>query len=550
MKRLAFILFLFLSVSATYAQKLKKSERAVVSDLKESIYFLADDKLEGRRAGSEGERKAAAYIIEKFMAYGILPKGDDGSFKQAFPINEGRKVLPATALTLDGTTIDTASYFPLTFSSEGSVKGTVAPAVHESGEPWFVDLSFLLSENAHNPHFDLGEQLKKEVDTYKSKGATAVVFYTSGNADPDLSFDGHSKQERLSIPVIYIRKKAAARYLVSKDNFISLSLNIATAESSRTGYNVIGYIDNGAPNTIIIGAHYDHLGYGQDHNSLWAGPPQIHNGADDNASGTALIIEAARALKEQSAKRKSAYKNNNYLLMCFSGEELGLYGSKFFTEHPTIPLESVNFMINCDMVGRLNDGTKGITVGGYGTSPYWSNLTDKTKFLNIKFDSSGIGPSDHTSFYLKNIPVLFFFTGTHPDYHKPSDDADKINYTGELRVFQYIMNVVENTNKAGKLTFTKTREPAKTDAPRFTVTLGVMPDYTYSGTGLRIDGVIDGRVAHKAGMKAGDVITKLGDHKVSDINDYMKALSHFKKGDKTTVEYREGDNSKTVEVEF
>lgn len=550
MKRLAFILFLFLSTAATYGQKLKKSEQIVVNDLKESIYFLADDKLEGRRAGSEGERKAAEYIIEKFKSYGIQPMGDNGSFKQAFPINEGRKILGATTLVLNGATIDTSSYFPLTFSSEGVVRGMAAPAIHESGEPWFVDLSFLLSENAKNPHFDLEEQLKKEANAYKLKGATAIAFYTSGPADPDLFFDGHSRQERLSIPVIYIRKQTAAKYLISRDDFVNLSLNIATAESSRTGYNVIGYIDNGAPNTIVIGAHYDHLGYGQDHNSLWAGAPQIHNGADDNASGTALIIEAAKALKVQSHKRKSAFKDNNYLLMCFSGEELGLYGSKFFTEHPTIPLESVNFMINCDMVGRLNNDTKGITVGGYGTSPYWSALPEKTKFLNIKFDSSGIGPSDHTSFYLKNIPVLFFFTGTHPDYHKPTDDADKINYTGELRVFQYIMDVVESSNKAGKLSFTKTKEPAKTDAPRFTVTLGVMPDYTYSGTGLKIDGVIDGRVAQKAGMKAGDVITKLGDYKVSDINDYMKALSHFKKGDKTTVEYQEGAESKTVAVEF
>lgn len=550
MKHLVFVLFLFLSTTASFAQKLKKSEQAAVNDLKETVYFLADDKLEGRRAGSEGERKAAAYIIEKFKSYGIEPKGDNSTYNQAFPIHEGRKILPATFLKLDGATLDTASYFPLTFSSEGTIEGTVAPAIHESGEPWFTDINFLLSENAGNPHFDLSEQLKKEVKAYKAKGASAVVFYTSGKSDPDLAFDGQSKQERLAIPVIYIRKKAADRYLVSKDDFLTLSLKVATAESSRTGYNVIGYIDNGAPTTIVIGAHYDHLGYGQDHNSLWTGAPQIHNGADDNASGTALILEAAKQLKALSAKKRSKYKNNNYLFICFSGEELGLFGSKYFTEHPTIPLSSVNFMINCDMVGRLNEDTKGITVGGYGTSPYWSSLPEKTKFLNVKFDSSGIGPSDHTSFYLKNIPVLFFFTGTHPDYHKPSDDANKINYPGELRVFEYVMDVVENANKVGKLAFTKTREPAQTDAPRFTVTLGVMPDYTYSGAGLKIDGVIDGRAAQKAGMKAGDVITKLGDYKVSDINDYMKALSQFKKGDKTTVEYLESGNTKVVNVQF
>lgn len=550
MKRLIFLLFLFLSGSATFAQKLKKSEQAVVNDLKQSVYFLADDKLEGRRAGSVGERKAGEYIIEKFKTAGVEPKGENGTYLQGFPIAEGRQILPATFLKIDGAEIDTSLFFPLTFSSEGSAKGMVAPAIRESDAPWFSDLNFMLSQNKDNPHFDLEQTIKKEADGFKAKGATAVIFYTSGKEDPGLFFDGHSKQERLSIPVIYIRKKAAERYLVSKENFINISFTIATAEKSRTGYNVIGYIDNGASNTIVIGAHYDHLGYGQDHNSLWTGSPSIHNGADDNASGTALVIEAAKELKKLSGKKRSVYKNNNYLLICFSGEELGLFGSKYFTENPTIPLESVNYMINCDMVGRLNGDTKDIFIGGYGTSPYWATLPQKTKFLNVKFDSSGIGPSDHTSFYLKNIPVLFFFTGTHSDYHKPTDDADKVNYAGELRVLQYVLDIVENSNKTGKLAFTKTREPKSSDAPRFTVTLGVMPDYTFNGTGLRIDGIIGGRIAEKAGMKAGDVIIKMGEYKVTDIQDYMKALSHFKKGDKTTVEYLENGAAKTVNVEF
>jgi hypothetical protein len=247
----------------------------------------------------------------------------------------------------------------------------------------------------------------------------------------------------------------------------------------------------------------------------------------------------------------SKLKNNNYLFICFSGEELGLFGSKYFTSHPTIPLETVNYMINCDMVGRLNDSTHALTVGGYGTSPAWSKiLSQKTKTLSVKFDSSGIGPSDHTSFYLKNIPVLFFFTGIHPDYHKPTDDVDKINFNGELSVIQYIQNVLKETNKTDKLSFLKTREPQMGTSPRFTVTLGIMPDYSYTGQGVRADAIIDGRTAQKAGMMPGDVVVKLGDYVVTDIYNYMDALSKYKKGEATTVTILRENKTETLNIIF
>ena len=207
-------------------------------------------------------------------------------------------------------------------------------------------------------------------------------------------------------------------------------------------------------------------------------------------------------------------------------------------------------MINSDMVGRLNDSTHTITIGGYGTSPTWGNILDeKTKAFNVKFDSSGIGPSDHTSFYLKNIPVLFFFTGMHKDYHKPTDDVDKINFTGELQVIKYIYHVIEETNKLGKLAFLKTREP-KMEGKRFTVTLGIMPDYTFNGKGVRADGIIDGKIAQKPVCKAGDVIVKLGENSVSDLNSYMNVLSKYKKGDATTVTVMRGKDELKFNIIF
>ena len=215
-------------------------------------------------------------------------------------------------------------------------------------------------------------------------------------------------------------------------------------------------------------------------------------------------------------------------------------------------------MINMDMIGRLNDSSHTLTVGGYGTSPYWGEAfaaKGKTALyagnLKFRYDSSGTGPSDHTSFYRKDIPVLFYFTGLHTDYHKPTDDFDKINYAGQMNIVKHIYSLIENTAKQPqKIAFTKTREQQMGTSARFSVTLGIMPDYTFSGAGVRVDGVSENRPAQKAGIKAGDVITALGDHKVGSVESYMQALSKFKKGDKTTVKYNRGAETLSTTVEF
>ncbi|HPH99473.1 MAG TPA: M20/M25/M40 family metallo-hydrolase [Chitinophagaceae bacterium] len=322
----------------------------------------------------------------------------------------------------------------------------------------------------------------------------------------------------------------------------------SVTKKTRMGTNVIAYIDNKAPYTIILGAHFDHLGYGEDHNSMYAGTaPMIHNGADDNASGTAALLELARVLKKE---KKSPY---NYLFIAFSGEELGLFGSKYFVEHPTIDLQKVNYMINMDMVGRLNDSTHNLTIGGIGTSPTWSSiLSTQNPSFTIKIDSSGTGPSDHTSFYRKNIPVLFFFTGLHQDYHKPSDDFDKINYNGEAKIITFIQQVIKKSWGRGKLIFTKTKEQAMDNKHTIRVSLGIMPDYTFSGEGIKADGVSDGKPAQKAGLQAGDVIIKVDEWKVTDMKSYMKILSEEKlhKGYTTTVTIKRNNEILTLPITF
>ncbi len=540
-----FFFFLLIISQIVSAQRLKKSDKIVVQNLRDEIGYLASDKLEGRRAGTPGEKLAYEYIEQQFKGLNLIPKGDNDTYIQTFEINEGKQMLPNTGLSInENKLVADTDFFPFIFSANASVDSYASPSLSEKGAPWFLDIKDLLEKNKDNPHFDPEQEIKNNAADFASKGATAVIVFNSGKIDDGLQFNGKEKSDPLKIPVVFITRNAASKFLNDKTATYEIKLNVAIGDRKRTAHNVIGYIDNGAAYTIIIGAHYDHLGYGEDHNSLWTGPPEIHNGADDNASGTAAVIELARMLKN------SKYKKNNYLFICFSGEELGLFGSKYYTEHPTIDIGKTNYMINSDMVGRLNDSTHAITIGGYGTSPEWGKvLEEKTKAFKVKFDSSGIGPSDHTSFYLKNIPVLFFFTGIHADYHKPTDDVDKINFTGELDVIKYIYHVIEETNNDGKLAFTKTREP-KIEAKRFTVTLGIMPDYTFDGKGVRADGIIDGKIADKAGMKAGDIIIRLGDNQVSDMNSYMSALGKFKKGDSTTVTIVRDKNEMSFNITF
>lgn len=534
--------FVFFGASSGFSQKLKKADKLVISQLEAHISYLADDKLEGRRAGTAGESLAKTYISKQFEAIGLQPLGDDGWF-QTFPIFEGRDYRKSSYLFINGNEIGREHFFPLTQSPENIVEGMPSMALKEEGVPWFLDLAAEKEAHADNPHFDVADNILEKVKDAAAKGATALILYN----DPEFRYNPKQRGATLPIPVFFIDSVTAAKYLSDETEALEIKCKAGFTEIRRSGTNVVGFIDNGAPYTIILGAHYDHLGYGEDGNSmLRSNTRQIHNGADDNASGTAALIELARMLKHD---KKSAA---NYLVIAFSGEELGLNGSKYFTEHPTRPLEQVTYMINMDMVGRLNDSSHTLTVGGYGTSPSWSASfasLEKPDALQFKFDSSGTGPSDHSSFYRKDIPVLFFFTGLHSDYHKPSDDANRINYVGEYRILQLIHDLVRKTPTNQKLVFTKTREQSMSTA-RFSVTLGIMPDYTFSGNGVKVDGVSEGRPAKKAGIQAGDIILQLGNHSTASIEDYMKALGTFKKGDTTTVKFQRSGAEMNASVEF
>jgi Zn-dependent M28 family amino/carboxypeptidase len=550
-----YLLLLFLvgcSVSQKTTDKFK-DDAALTANIQKHVQYLADDKLEGRRTGSEGEKLAADYIIQEFKNAGLEPKGTN-SYLQPFQVNEGREYLPASSLSIDDQQLELGKdFYPLPYSANASVQGLPSIALQENGLPWFYDLKDLLKENASNPHFDPDATILSKAQSAQKKGATAFIIYNTSSAPSGIKFNPKDRTPVLSIPVVYVSQEASRKLLPDPSAMVDIKVKTELTERVRTGNNVIGFINNNAPTTVVIGAHYDHLGYGEDKTSLYAGKEAlIHNGADDNASGTAALIELSKLLKT------SNLKSNNYLFIAFSGEEQGLFGSKYFTENATVPLTSVNYMINMDMVGRLNDSSKVVTVGGYGTTPMWGSLYSSTSTnklyvdgLQFRFDSSGTGPSDHTSFYRKDIPVLFYFTGLHSDYHKPTDDFDKLNYRGETQVIKHIYSVIENIDHTKtKLAFSKTRETQTSTAARFSVSMGIMPDYTFTGAGVRVDGVSENKPAEKAGIKAGDIITAIDNNSISSLESYMQALGRYKKGDKAKVSFKRGSQTLSASVEF
>jgi len=548
-------ILLFLLIPATVSAQSKrkkqkmqaaaeqKASEELINKLQHHIQFLANDSLEGRRTGTKGELIAMNYIVQQYTQMGIEPKGTEG-YVQEFEINEGKKVTDKNYFKVNGEALElNKEYYPLAFSPNTKVESkSVMLSLKEKNAVWFLNVKDELEANKNNPHYDIDIYLQNEIKLATAKGATALIIYNTTPLPDNILFNKHDKTPLAPIPVIYLKFSAYKKYLSNLNATYEIALNVDIESNIRKARNVVAYINNNAANTIILGAHYDHLGFGEDKNALDA-LHEVHNGADDNASGTAALIELARMLQNTSAK------NNNYLFINFSGEELGLFGSKYWIDNPTLNI-TPNYMINMDMVGRY-DTTHKLTIGGYGTSPLWSEIftTVSNKNLLIKFDSSGSGPSDHASFYRANIPVLFFFTGSHSDYHKTTDDWEKINFNGEKDIIHLIYNIIQTADAKGKFEFLKTREQQAGKAT-FKVSLGVIPDYGYTGTGLRIEGATPGKIGEKIGLQAGDILLQLGDYKFVDINSYMEVLSKFKKGDATKLHIKRGEKELVFDIVF
>ncbi len=519
-------------------------DKKTIKELKKQIGYLASDELEGRRTGSMGEKKAAEYIIAYYQQNGIAAY--KGNYRYPFSFVNGKEIMPLTSIIINGNKItDLTEAFPFPFSVNSKrATGEALPGVLEHGNIWLMPL-YADADEAKDAHFDGEKAAYEKAKEAVGQGAAGILFYDNYGTKYEPEYNKKSDYEALDIPVAFLSNKGYKKYIENKDGNVAVDMMVVLKKSEMTGTNIAAYIDNGAKHTVVIGAHYDHLGHGEDGNSLHAKKDgQIHNGADDNASGTAALMQLAKRIKN------SKLKKYNYLFIHFSGEELGLLGSKAIVKDEKLDSTKLAYMLNMDMVGRLNDSTHALTVGGVGTSPVWGKMIDKNNpSFKISFDSAGVGPSDHSSFYYQGVPVLFFFTGLHTDYHKPSDDADKINYKGQAMLQNYIYSVVAKMEQEPKPAFTPTKQTT-VGKVRFKVTLGVMPDYSYQDGGVRIDGVTEGKPAIKAGMKGGDIIIQLGEHKVTGMQTYMEALGKFAEGDKTEVKIKRDGKEVVLPIEF
>ena len=344
----------------------------------------------------------------------------------------------------------------------------------------------------------------------------------------------------------------------------------ANAANAKVGYNVIGILEGHDAvlknEAIVIGAHYDHLGRGG-HGSLAANSTEIHHGADDNASGTAAIIELAR----QFAKDKS--NKRTLIFIAFSGEEDGLFGSKYYVNNPVFPVDKTVAMINLDMVGRLNEHK--LTIGGVGTASEWktlvearnktvygnpetaygiiggsSNFTGAFRTFALQLNEDGFGPSDHSSFYGKQVPVLFFFTGTHLDYHKPSDTFERINYVGAAQIVAFVAAITKTVDEnPTRPTYTVAKAPANTGARiGFSISLGTIPTYADSTDGMLLDGVRENSPASKAGLKAGDKVVKLAGKDIKNVMDYTAVMGEMKPDVEYDVVIIRGGETLTLKI--
>jgi hypothetical protein len=570
-------------------------------ELTTHVKYLASDELGGRGSGTPGNEKAAAYVAGLLKSWGIAPAGDNGGYNQSFDFVSsvrlgGNNSLSFSGGTLPGGTMVLAAdkdFRPFGFTSNTTVTAPLVFAGYGITSPdntyddyASIDVNGKIvvvlrySPDGADPHSELNRvsSFRNKARTARDKGALGVIIVTGPNDDQDddlvkLAFDQAFASS--GIPVVCAKRSALGQLFSSKGwsfkalqdtikatrkpidfpfEGVTATLTTEVLKVNAKTANVIGVLPGMDPvlkgQYVVIGAHLDHLGMGgPGSGSLMPDTVAIHHGADDNASGTAGLLELAQAL----AANRSTLKRS-LIIIFFSGEELGTLGSAHYVNAPTVPLASTAAMVNMDMIGRLEGRT--LTVYGTGTSPAWNSLLEKynrdSAFI-LKMVPDGFGPSDHAQFYGKDIPVLFFFTGTHNDYHKPADTWDKINYAGEEKVVRYVYDIVKDIDAADRPLFTKAGASAPSgggDTRGFKVTLGVVPDYTEGSEGMKIGGIRPGGAAEKAGMKSGDVIVKMAGKKIMNIYDYMGMLGELKAGDRIEVVVMRDGKPVTVNAEM
>ncbi len=583
----------------------KPFDDPVLERMRKDIFFLASPDCEGRGIDTKGIEKAADRIVDVFKEAGLKPAMKDGTYFQPFSVTMSAKLGKPTAFTLSGPDdvkkepkLGT-EYSPMGFSPTSTAKGDLVfvgygisapnlkyddyagldvegkivvilrrtPRYTEKGDKRF-DTTVNASDDSTHAAF----ATKIEVAQKKKAAGIIIVNDTSAAAktDPIAQYAMHaSGTTPAKFPVIFLKRAildevlAASKQKSLKEIEEAINANLKPQSFAIKGWkvdaevtvdrkevkvkNVIGVLEGAGPlkdETVVIGAHYDHVGYGTFGSA--GGPAargKIHYGADDNASGTTGLMELARrfgAIKNRQGRR--------IVFIAFSAEEIGLVGSQFYCKEPLFPLDKTVAMINMDMIGRTKPvpadwlglfGKKDrLVVYGTGTSDGFAELVRETnKKLDFKLSTiaAGTGPSDHDSFYRKRIPVLFLYTGTHGEYHKPTDIPEKIDVPGMKKTTDFaerLLGHVAAQESPPKYLVVKEPWRDPTDAPRGPMgpRLGILPDYTYEGEGLRLEGVTPGGVAEKAGLKDGDVIVEVAGKATPNIGAYMTAMGAQKLG--------------------
>lgn len=558
--------------------------------LKGMVRFLAGDSLAGRKTGERGNSDAAAFIADQFKLSGLRPLPGDHDYYRWFDYASHVELGAGNALSVtspSGTRALEAGrgFNPAGFSASGTVSGEILfvgygitasslgyddyAGVDAHGK---IVLVMRRSPDGANPHGEFGRHadLAAKVANAREHGAAGILFIDqpgdTGRLEPirldrnfshaDIPaaftllapFDGLRDAAGRDLAAIQSRidstRKPASFLPAGWRATLTTDVNLHRARVP----NVVGVLPGNDPKLrdelIVIGAHFDHLGWGGE-NSLYAGKDSaIHHGADDNASGTAAMVAIARKLAHDGKNRRSI------LFIGFNGEEEGLLGSASLVRDSTFPTSRIVTMINMDMIGRMDSNR--LVVEGIGTSPVWDSLVPAVNAgrLTLKLGKQGFGPSDHATFYGRDIPVLFFFTGTHKDYHRPSDVWEKINYEGMARVAGLVIDMVRAIDaRPERPRFTKVVETAQErSSTGFRVYVGTIPDYTYEEKGLRLSGVAAGGPAEKGGLREGDVIVRFATKDVNNIYDYTYILGELKPGQQVEVEFIRGGERKSTSV--
>ena len=556
-------------------------------ELNEHISILASDSLEGRKPGTPGGLKSAEYIRNQLLNAGLKPLGENGF--QYFDVVTDIKTGVNNSFSFNDINGKiNEDFVPFSFSKNDEVEAGVVFAgygfdIDEDSLKWNdyanIDVAgkWVILFRGIPGNNNLEEKLEKYASTRdkvlvaRDNKAAGVLFVSGVEFDKDDKLVSMYFDKTLSdagLPVIHIKRNLANKLLSCKSKTvlnlekeinnnlkpvvfeIPVKVKAATEviqEIVRT-QNVVALLEGNDPELkdeyIVIGAHYDHLGMGgPGSGSRMPDTIAIHNGADDNASGVAGVIEIVEklSLSEHHPKR-------SVIAMAFGAEEMGLLGSKYFTDNPLVELKKIKAMINFDMIGRLDMEKKAISVGGTGTSKESENILNSVSEahdLKLSFSPGGYGPSDHASFYSENIPVFFINTGAQEDYHTPFDDVEFINFEGQKLICDFSVDLLLNlTGMENELTFQKSGPKKQSSGKtKLKITLGIMPDFTsQSDEGLGVAGVSKGRPAEAAGMKKGDLIVALDGKPVKNIYDYMNRLKKFNPGQIITVDIiRDGE---------